>query len=489
MNKLFYLVVLFTLTSSMPLFSKVIVYPMPEGETPSPDFKVTVNGTPAPVYQARVSARPENQVWPGHQRYIEQTEIASFCYFDTDQRVTIEIESEKPVDAVVIRPLSKKIKPNVNGRKISFAVNEPGQIVVEVNGYHHALHLFANPIAWPVEKKTAENTLYFGPGVHHPGIIKAKENQHIHIDGGAVVHTIIKVENAENVKITGRGVIDASSFARGSGNAISIVNSHNITVDGLILRDPPSWTLTAFDSHHITINNVKLIGLWRYNADGIDISNSHTVSITNSFVRAFDDCIVLKGLKKGDSKPKNVSDLFVDNCVLWNDWGRAIEIGAETVADSIYHCSFRNIDIVHFVHIAIGIQNGDRAHIFDIHYEDIRIEAPIREGFYLGDPHSPGQVDPFLEKTSGSGVLNHLIWVFLSENPYSKDSIRGKVSDITFKNIRYQAPETPQLTIIGHSREHAVSNITFDNIQINGKKLNAQSPIQMNDFVHDLKFK
>jgi len=36
----------------------------------------------------------------------------------------------------------------------------------------------------------------------------------------------------------------------------------------------------------------------------------------------------------------NMENIFVDNCVIWNDWGRAFEIGAGTFADTI-----RNIRI------------------------------------------------------------------------------------------------------------------------------------------------
>ena len=49
----------------------------------------------------------------------------------------------------------------------------------------------------------------------------------------------------------------------------------------------------------MTIANVKLVGLWRYNADGIDVCNSQDVVVSDCFVRAFDDALVIKGLKFG----------------------------------------------------------------------------------------------------------------------------------------------------------------------------------------------
>ena len=470
--------------------SQVVVYPGPAGEEASSDFTVKVDGKAVFVYQARVSAFPENQVWPGYQRPIEQTEQSSFCYFDADKAVTVEIESQTRIDQLTVRPLSKKITPVVEGRKATFTLNEPCQLVIEVNDRHHALHLFANATEKSPVKKSDENVIYFGPGNHHPGILEVKDNQTVYIAGGAVVHALVKVRDANNVTITGRGILDASSFARNAGNSIQIENSDNIRVEGVILRDPPAWTLTMFDSQNVMVDNVKLIGLWRYNADGIDIVNSRNVKVKNSFVRAFDDCIVLKGMKRGNSGQKNIHDIDVDNCVIWNDWGRAFEIGAETVADSIYRCSFRNSDIIHFAHIALGIQNGDRAHIFDIDYEDIRIEDPITDHFFLGDPQHPENVDPFLVETSGSGVLGHLIWVYLNKNPYSKDDIRGVVRNVNYRNIHYTSACSPQITFIGYDSEHEVSGITFDNVTVNGKKIMNVSDgnIKMNDYVKDLKY-
>ncbi len=60
----------------------VKIYPQSGDENPSEDYTVSVNGKPIFVYRARVSAVPFNQVWPGYQRPINQTEMASFAYWD-----------------------------------------------------------------------------------------------------------------------------------------------------------------------------------------------------------------------------------------------------------------------------------------------------------------------------------------------------------------------------------------------------------------------
>ena len=102
-------------------------------------------------------------------------------------------------------------------------------------------------------------------------------------------------KDAENIKVLGRGVIDSSPYkriqeytdsdaegeeilnelkkknvSRGIGNVL-MIDCKNVLIDGLVFRDPPEWSYNIYHCENVRINDVKLIGLWRYNADGIDI--------------------------------------------------------------------------------------------------------------------------------------------------------------------------------------------------------------------------
>jgi DNA-binding protein YbaB len=68
---------------------------------------------------------PVNQVWPGYQRPQEQTEIASFAYFDFSGQVSIEMTSNKEIKSVDIRPKSYGIKPVIKGNTIKFDLSRP----------------------------------------------------------------------------------------------------------------------------------------------------------------------------------------------------------------------------------------------------------------------------------------------------------------------------------------------------------------------------
>ena len=96
---------------------------IPDNEQTCDDFSVVLNGKiNVPCYTARVSAIPYNTIWPGKQRTIEHTEIASFVSFETDEPVTLRLEVKKPFSEAVIRPLSYKITPVINGKAIEFTI-------------------------------------------------------------------------------------------------------------------------------------------------------------------------------------------------------------------------------------------------------------------------------------------------------------------------------------------------------------------------------
>jgi hypothetical protein len=112
----------------------VVVYTAPEGEKLSEDFELKVAGQSVPVFQCRVPAMPFNQAWPGYQRPLDQTELASFAYWDASGPVDVEVVSHRPVQSVVIRPTSGGIQAKTDKDRITFRMSSPGQVTVEVNG-------------------------------------------------------------------------------------------------------------------------------------------------------------------------------------------------------------------------------------------------------------------------------------------------------------------------------------------------------------------
>ncbi len=470
----------------------VVAYPAPAEEKLSEDFTVTVAGQAVPVYVCRVSAMPFNQVWPGYQRPIDQTELASFVYWDMTAPVDVDVVSNRPIESVAIRPTARGIKPQIEGNHIRFHLDKPQQLTVEVNGWHKALHLFANPAAVTVEQG-APGVRYFGPGIHRPGRMTLQSNETVYLAGGAVVYGCIEATDATNIKILGPGILDSSELERYLGpsdegkhvasslGSIRFADCTNVTIDGPVLRDPPMWCLSVFNCSEIQIAHVKLIGLWRYNADGIDLCNSNNATVRDCFVRSFDDSLVVKGLSP--HRDIAISNILFEGCVVWNDWGRALEIGAETATPELLNVTFRDCDVVRTAEIAMDVQHGDGAAIHDVTFERIRFEvddvnyAPQiqngRDATYTGQPgHSP-----------------HALILVILRGQWSSDQERGTMRNIVVRDCSITGKLLPPSSLSGFDETHDIKGVTISNMQINGKAATTleEAAIHVGQFVSDVR--
>jgi hypothetical protein len=474
----------------------IVVYPAPVEEKLSEDFTMTVAGKAVSVYVCRVSAMPFNQGWPGYQRPTEQTELASFAYWDMTGGVDVEVVSLRPIESVAIRPTARGIQPQIDGDRIRFHLDSPQQFVVEVNGRHKALHVFANPPA-PAFDLQAPGMRHFGPGVHKPGRMKLENNQTIYLAHGAVVYGCIEAIDATNIKILGPGVLDSSEFERdfdrnfddvaagrhiGSmGGCVHLLRCRQVTIDGPVLRDPHIWCLSTFGCEDVQISNVKTIGLWRYNSDGVDICNSRNVVVRHCFVRSFDDSLVVKGMRYCSDLP-NKNILFED-CVVWNDWGRALELGAETSAPEFSQVTFRDCDIIHAAQIALDVQHGDRPTIKDVTFERIRLEV---DDVCLAPQIQNGRDATYSENTNYCPQFFCLVF---HHGPWSFDKEFGMMRDIMVRDCSISGKKIPSSSLNGLDEAHDIKGVTFLNLQINGKVVKSleEAQIKVGQFVSDVR--
>ncbi len=459
-------------------------------EEKSNDYTVTINGEECFVHSCRVSAIPFNTWWPGHQRPKEQSEWASFISFYGDETVTLKIKCARSFKKAVVRPLSKNITADVNGYEVSITLTENGSYVLELDDHHFALHIFFNAPKSHSEKEKA--TYYFGPGVHMPLLITLKDNESVYVDPEAIVYTSVYANGAKNIRIFGGGILDNSCQERVSadclGNCpignIRIYNSENITIEDVILRDSANWILSIFNSNNVVINGVNLVGHWRYNADGIDITNTSNVKISNCFIRSFDDSIVLKAVNNHTV----VENIKVDNCVAWCDWGKTLEIGLETAADEYKSITFTNCDCIHNCGAAMAVSNGHYANIHDIHYENISVEFQkanmpmvyqetmdmLYDGYGKTDMADLIRFDNF--KMSSHDIYKD---IHLADE---KDKIFGYSHDITYKNINVYTDEGMdpiKLSFGSYAAESPVENVTIEDVYINGKKAESLEEFRM----------
>ena len=291
--------------------STVSTYPFAPGMEKFTDMSVTVrdaNGNPYDIELYSASTNPKRQ-YPVVEEYLKNTAVAMF---DMTGAVIIEVNYPAGIDSAIIRPARAGIEHKIEGNTVIFTITEWGQYTVEFNGDPEtdALMIFANPPAEIPENAKIINGRYDGD-------LTVEENQIVYMSPGSVVFGQVIMQ--DNSKLTGRGII-----AKSGPPAVQIWNSRNVTLEGITILDPNRWVVEFQNSSNITIENIKIISA-RNNGDGITIQSSSNITINKSFIRSWDDNIVLKNYTADNS-----FNITVINCVLWTDLAQSMEIGFET---------------------------------------------------------------------------------------------------------------------------------------------------------------
>ena len=209
--------------------------------------------------------------------------------------------------------------------------------------------------------------------------------------------------------------------------------------------------------------------------------NSSNVMIKNSFLRNFDDCIVIKGMKGWDDHSNE--NILVENCVTWCDWGRCLEVGAETNAPEFRNIVFRDCDCIHGSYCMMDVQHHNRADIHHIAFEDIRCEYSR----YQKSEVYQSNMD--LEYPDPESV-NHplLIELIIHGDGFfgEDDGHIGSMHDITFKNITAFTHDASVVKskFTGYDDEHRITRVRVLDVMVNNEKIIPN--IQMNDFVSDV---
>ena len=490
--------------------------------------EVFVNGERAILTYSRVSALPYNIWWEGEQRTKRDTEEAPFISFESNEKVEIRIKKDKieQNSEIVVRPQSKAIKVNVKNGEACFTLTEHGAYTFEIDGFHEALHVFYNPERdfLAEEKKSGRKIIHYKAGTYDIGNVELPSHTSVIIDKGAVVYGSFSAMYQEDVRICGYGIIDGSKEVRDDSTLLlpqsvdiekglareiyciegdlieeDVLRKHlkdckvlnglirfywckNFSVEGVIMRDSSTFCFIPAACTNFTIDNIKAIGMWRYNSDGIDLFNCDNAIIKNSFLRNFDDCMVIKGICGWDKR--NNENILVENCTIWCDWGSALEIGAETNADEYNNIVFKDCNIIHSAHVSMRIHHHNRASIKNIVYKNICVDVSKHT-------LSPLIIEEGKEYFGESGYLPDLFqFVIKNHGLFCYKKVPGTIDGVTVDNIRIfkdEVSEIPRVVMYGCDDEHKVRNVRIGAIFINGEKIeDGAKLLDIGSFVEDV---
>lgn len=395
--------------------NRVVVYPVPAGAALQEDYILKVRPVGGQewqqvgIYQVKVD--------------MHDVRYSSMAYFDFTGRVEVEITFPRfyTVYRVDIRPLSLGIEPEAGPKRITFELDRPANLSVEINRERfHNLHLFAGAIEEAPDKYGSDVLLvkgslerpgyvadelnaaiaampegrlvYIEAGIHYVGefIWRLPSHTRIYLEGGAILKGALVCEHAEDIRIFGRGMLYLANFERFSSvNGLRLSHSRDITVENLIFVNPPHYTIYLGDCENVNIRNVKSFSCEGW-SDGIDMMSCRDVTVDGGFLRTSDDCIAIYASRwdnRGDSR-----NITVKNISVWADVAHPLMIGThgdhEKDGDVVENITFQNIDILEHHEYqpgylgAMAINAGDKNTIRNVLYRDIRIE-PFEHGKVL----------------------------------------------------------------------------------------------------------
>lgn len=395
--------------------NKVVIYPISQDVVRQRDYVVRI----------RPLGEEQWQEVGCYQVKVDMHDVryASMAYFDFEGAVEVEITFTKfyTVYKVDIRPLSQKIVPVIEPKRVSFILDHPANLSVEFNEERfHNLHLFAGKIEEKPDKyknnvlviKGSSNRgesvgdnlnqviknmpegrmVYIEAGIHYVTecLWHLPSHTRLYLEGGAILKGALVCEHAEDIHICGRGIIELADFDRFGGvNGIRLSHSRNVTVENLIFINPPHYTVFLGDSEDVVIRDIKTFSCEGW-SDGVDMMSCRNVLVDGGFLRTSDDCIAIYGSRwdnRGDSR-----NITVRNLSVWADVAHPLMIGThgahEENGDVIEDIYFENIDILEHHEFqpeylgAMCINAGDKNVVRNVNYSNIRIE-PFAHGKVL----------------------------------------------------------------------------------------------------------
>ncbi len=481
---------------------RLITYTAPDG--------VEISGT------YTVKARPlgaGDDAWQDVDVYRVQvmsngTRKAGMAYFDCTGPTEVQVTCTGQGDGIdnienglnsetAVYPKSYNIDLDYEiGGKVIDLVVKPGQrVVLDPNGdTRRNLQIYADtPIRIPgVDELEAQgrtvtvidaakgdtlqdrydtDVVYVKPGFYvngdNWGSTFVRSDQTWYFEGGAVINGRMVLDNTENAKLIGHGLIYRPGHA-----AMNVCGARNAYIEGIMglnhgWGDNGGYFINISDSKNIYVKDLKSIGRHKW-GDSMDIFCSEDITVEGCFFRGNDDCIAVYGPRwNGDhwGDTGNVRNIKVRDCVLMPDLARPIHFGTHGDSASpnggrvIDNCRFENIDILTYnkyafrdgasMPQAIRMDVSEGNTVSNIYFNDIRIQ---------------------------DFAANKLVELFITtQQRYGTYTFPGKgINNVYFKDIAY---ENPDPTFNGRIEGGAVSdgtdgitqNITFENLKINGE--------------------
>lgn len=198
---------------------------------------------------------------------------------------------------------------------------------------------------------------------------------------------LITATGAENIAITGGGVIDGGgrSFIAEPGAYIHrmqperpftlfLIGCRNVTLREVILRDGALWTVRLSGCQDVLIHGLRILNdLKLPNSDGIDLDRCRNVHISDCHIEAGDDCICLKACQETEAYGA-CENVTVTGCTLIST-SSALVVGCEARAP-IRNVIFDSC-IINSSHRGLSVHLSEESDIENILFSNMIVETRL----------------------------------------------------------------------------------------------------------------
>ena len=422
------------------MFAQVVTYAPSENISPENKYMM-------PSTQYSVEVIQGGQVTPcftymmNALQYTNRVKTTSWASFSFEGEVTVRVRKlEGEVDYCAVLPTSRGIGVRRHGDYVEFDIDRPGQFAVDFQpgvAVDHPMLIFADPPETNIPDRNDPNVTWFGPGVHDIGDnYELKSDQTLYLEGGADVKGRLVSDGAENVKILGRGIFSGEDFpVRATGFLINLRNTNNLIIEGITVVHAPSHNIVTTGYNHVA-RWVKVMGWW-FSTDGINLGRNGLVEYC--FTKVNDDAIRLYD-----------DNSLCRHCVIWQmENGSPFQIGWSGGGERNFLA--RDIDI-------IRVES----------YYDNENEAVFRAIKGTGGIHSRYLYEDIRVENCDWQVFR----IVTMPNRWAEwDPESGSVCDIIYRNIKVYGKQKMRNIIKGHDEKHKVYDITFENLEMDGKMI------------------
>ncbi|MFD5264677.1 glycosyl hydrolase family 28 protein [Streptomyces sp. NPDC058335] len=425
--------------------ARLVTYSRPATMPTNTSFKVRVRTVPDGDWQTLDIWRPQLEEINPTTGSGKVYNTSMVCF---DFRGSAELEvtyRQGGTTKARVRPDVLGITPELLGDTVRFTLDEPRDIVVQINDeIFDCLHVLTNRVDPNPPVADDPDVIYFGPGVHTvPGnVLTVPSGKTVYLAGGAVLRAQVFFKDVEKAALIGHGMLHA-----GPGG-ILCEGSRNIRVEDVVIMNPNGYAGTFGESENVHVRKARSFSS-KGNGDGFDVFSSTGVVFDGCFMRNSDDCFAIYGHRweyYGDTR-----DITIQNCTLWADVAHPVNVGTHGNTDApemIENLVIRNVDILDHREPQMGYQGcialntGDSNLIKNVRIEDVRIED-----FRWGQ----------------------VIHMRVMYNTKYNTSVGRGIEDVYVKNLTYTGGHANPSMFLGYDADHAVKNVTFENLVINGK--------------------